>query len=206
MESKSNETKSLNDVSLLYLYHIQYGYNKEYSIGLLCLSQFPKLPKIEIYSKRNQLEEVGFHYLSPVNLSKKRLHQLKVWQVRMFNFIFSSTSPQKSQFDDIYYLCPLYHINYKNSYIQEIPVDSPKLATLGLNISQNVTNLNYLIDSRELNSSNYNYNDNNSSNNNNSSSNNNSMSRWSFNTCKAEFDSLLYQRSHFKSDFHRFNV
>ncbi|GAB2271585.1 hypothetical protein Dimus_006417 [Dionaea muscipula] len=31
-------------------------------------------------------------------------------------------------------------------------------------------------------------------------------SRWSCNTCKSEFDSLLDQRSHFKSDFHRINV
>ncbi|OVA07728.1 Ankyrin repeat [Macleaya cordata] len=30
--------------------------------------------------------------------------------------------------------------------------------------------------------------------------------RWSCNTCKAEFESLLDQRSHFKSDHHRFNV
>ncbi|XP_047338646.1 ankyrin repeat and zinc finger domain-containing protein 1-like [Impatiens glandulifera] len=30
--------------------------------------------------------------------------------------------------------------------------------------------------------------------------------RWSCNTCKAEFDSLQEQRSHFKSDLHRFNV
>ncbi|XP_052192968.1 uncharacterized protein LOC127801677 isoform X2 [Diospyros lotus] len=33
-----------------------------------------------------------------------------------------------------------------------------------------------------------------------------SISRWSCNTCKAEFESLDDQRSHFKSDFHRFNV
>ncbi|XP_042511981.1 ankyrin repeat and zinc finger domain-containing protein 1 [Macadamia integrifolia] len=32
------------------------------------------------------------------------------------------------------------------------------------------------------------------------------VSRWSCNTCKAEFESLQDQRSHFKSDFHRFNV
>lgn len=30
--------------------------------------------------------------------------------------------------------------------------------------------------------------------------------RWTCNTCKAEFESLLDQRSHFKSDLHRFNV
>ncbi|KAK6260792.1 VLRF1/Vms1 - like 1 [Theobroma cacao] len=30
--------------------------------------------------------------------------------------------------------------------------------------------------------------------------------RWTCNTCKAEFDSLQDQRSHFKSDVHRFNV
>ncbi|KAF8379343.1 hypothetical protein HHK36_028777 [Tetracentron sinense] len=30
--------------------------------------------------------------------------------------------------------------------------------------------------------------------------------RWSCNTCKAEFESLQDQRSHFKSDIHRFNV
>ncbi|PPD87517.1 hypothetical protein GOBAR_DD15571 [Gossypium barbadense] len=30
--------------------------------------------------------------------------------------------------------------------------------------------------------------------------------RWTCNTCKAEFDSLQDQRSHFKSDIHRFNV
>ncbi|CAK9155671.1 unnamed protein product [Ilex paraguariensis] len=34
----------------------------------------------------------------------------------------------------------------------------------------------------------------------------NSMQRWSCNTCKAEFDSLQDQRSHFKSDIHRFNI
>ncbi|XP_057499902.1 uncharacterized protein LOC130784072 [Actinidia eriantha] len=33
-----------------------------------------------------------------------------------------------------------------------------------------------------------------------------SVSRWSCNTCKAEFESLQDQRSHFKSDIHRFNV
>ncbi|KAI8027449.1 Ankyrin repeat and zinc finger domain-containing protein 1 [Camellia lanceoleosa] len=33
-----------------------------------------------------------------------------------------------------------------------------------------------------------------------------SISRWSCNTCKAEFESLQDQRSHFKSDIHRFNV
>ncbi|XP_057980286.1 uncharacterized protein LOC131166070 [Malania oleifera] len=32
------------------------------------------------------------------------------------------------------------------------------------------------------------------------------LSRWSCNTCKVEFESLNDQRSHFKSDFHRFNV
>ncbi|KAG9139521.1 hypothetical protein Leryth_019242, partial [Lithospermum erythrorhizon] len=32
------------------------------------------------------------------------------------------------------------------------------------------------------------------------------MQRWSCNICKADFDSLIDQRSHFKSDFHRFNV
>lgn len=31
-------------------------------------------------------------------------------------------------------------------------------------------------------------------------------SRWTCNTCKAEFDSLKDQRSHFKSDLHRLNV
>ncbi|XP_068650280.1 uncharacterized protein [Aristolochia californica] len=30
--------------------------------------------------------------------------------------------------------------------------------------------------------------------------------RWSCNMCRAEFESLLDQRTHFKSDFHRFNV
>ena len=30
--------------------------------------------------------------------------------------------------------------------------------------------------------------------------------RWTCNICKAEFESLLDQRSHFKSDIHRFNV
>ncbi|KAI7742039.1 hypothetical protein M8C21_030045 [Ambrosia artemisiifolia] len=30
--------------------------------------------------------------------------------------------------------------------------------------------------------------------------------RWTCNTCKSSFDSLLDQRSHFKSDFHRINV
>lgn len=30
--------------------------------------------------------------------------------------------------------------------------------------------------------------------------------RWSCNACKVEFESLLEQRTHFKSDFHRFNV
>ncbi|WOK99017.1 hypothetical protein Cni_G07729 [Canna indica] len=34
----------------------------------------------------------------------------------------------------------------------------------------------------------------------------NSSSRWTCNTCKAEFDSLQDQRSHFKSDLHRLNV
>ncbi|XP_021748288.1 ankyrin repeat and zinc finger domain-containing protein 1-like isoform X1 [Chenopodium quinoa] len=33
-----------------------------------------------------------------------------------------------------------------------------------------------------------------------------SMNTWSCNICKSEFDSLLDQRSHFKSDLHRFNV
>lgn len=33
-----------------------------------------------------------------------------------------------------------------------------------------------------------------------------SMNRWSCKTCTAEFSSLEEQRSHFKSDFHRFNV
>ncbi|KAI3416795.1 ANK_REP_REGION domain-containing protein [Psidium guajava] len=32
------------------------------------------------------------------------------------------------------------------------------------------------------------------------------LARWTCNTCKAEFESLLDQRSHFKSDFHRLNV
>lgn len=32
------------------------------------------------------------------------------------------------------------------------------------------------------------------------------MQRWSCNTCKAEFESLQEQRSHFKSDIHRLNV
>ncbi|KAF6160365.1 hypothetical protein GIB67_019134 [Kingdonia uniflora] len=32
------------------------------------------------------------------------------------------------------------------------------------------------------------------------------LTRWSCNTCKVEFDSLQDQRSHFKSDLHRFNV
>ncbi|KAF3787761.1 Ankyrin repeat and zinc finger domain-containing protein 1 [Nymphaea thermarum] len=32
------------------------------------------------------------------------------------------------------------------------------------------------------------------------------MSRWSCNTCRVEFESLEDQRSHFKSDLHRFNV
>lgn len=32
------------------------------------------------------------------------------------------------------------------------------------------------------------------------------LQRWSCNICKVEFDSLQYQRSHFKSDIHRFNV
>ncbi|MFQ6625465.1 hypothetical protein Gotur_006021 [Gossypium turneri] len=32
------------------------------------------------------------------------------------------------------------------------------------------------------------------------------LPRWTCNTCKAEFDSLQDQRSHFKSDIHRFNV
>ncbi|XP_074279954.1 uncharacterized protein LOC141605177 isoform X2 [Silene latifolia] len=39
-----------------------------------------------------------------------------------------------------------------------------------------------------------------------SSSSSNVMCRWSCNTCKAEFESLFDQRSHFKSDLHRFNV
>ncbi|XP_057435504.1 uncharacterized protein LOC130728153 isoform X2 [Lotus japonicus] len=33
-----------------------------------------------------------------------------------------------------------------------------------------------------------------------------SVPRWTCNTCKAQFDSLQDQRSHFKSDIHRFNV
>ncbi|XP_057499445.1 uncharacterized protein LOC130783700 [Actinidia eriantha] len=33
-----------------------------------------------------------------------------------------------------------------------------------------------------------------------------SVSRWSCNTCMAEFKSLQDQRSHFMSDIHRFNV
>ncbi|XP_027360646.1 ankyrin repeat and zinc finger domain-containing protein 1 isoform X2 [Abrus precatorius] len=33
-----------------------------------------------------------------------------------------------------------------------------------------------------------------------------SLPRWTCNTCKAQFDSLRDQRSHFKSDIHRFNV
>ncbi|KAJ3706690.1 hypothetical protein LUZ61_010395 [Rhynchospora tenuis] len=33
-----------------------------------------------------------------------------------------------------------------------------------------------------------------------------STSRWTCNTCRAEFESLLDQRSHFKSDLHRLNV
>ncbi|KAL5792552.1 hypothetical protein ACOSP7_001146 [Xanthoceras sorbifolium] len=32
------------------------------------------------------------------------------------------------------------------------------------------------------------------------------LSRWTCNTCKTEFESLQDQRSHFKSDIHRFNV
>ncbi|XWS45958.1 hypothetical protein CRYUN_Cryun14cG0023900 [Craigia yunnanensis] len=39
-----------------------------------------------------------------------------------------------------------------------------------------------------------------------SSKNGVSLPRWTCNTCKAEFDSLQDQRSHFKSDIHRFNV
>ncbi|CAH9096543.1 unnamed protein product [Cuscuta europaea] len=35
---------------------------------------------------------------------------------------------------------------------------------------------------------------------------NNTMRRWSCNTCKAEFESLIDQRSHFKSDIHRLNI
>ncbi|VFQ94634.1 unnamed protein product [Cuscuta campestris] len=38
------------------------------------------------------------------------------------------------------------------------------------------------------------------------SSTNNVMRRWSCNTCKAEFESLQDQRSHFKSDIHRLNI
>lgn len=34
----------------------------------------------------------------------------------------------------------------------------------------------------------------------------NVASRWTCNTCKTEFESLKDQRSHFKSDIHRFNV
>jgi len=33
-----------------------------------------------------------------------------------------------------------------------------------------------------------------------------SAPRWTCNTCKTQFDSLQDQRSHFKSDIHRFNV
>ncbi|KAI9079899.1 hypothetical protein K1719_038145 [Acacia pycnantha] len=33
-----------------------------------------------------------------------------------------------------------------------------------------------------------------------------SMPRWTCNTCKDQFESLQYQRLHFKSDIHRFNV
>lgn len=40
----------------------------------------------------------------------------------------------------------------------------------------------------------------------NNGSSNNVMRRWSCNTCKAEFESLQDQRSHFKSDIHRLNV
>ncbi|PIN23779.1 Ankyrin repeat protein [Handroanthus impetiginosus] len=42
----------------------------------------------------------------------------------------------------------------------------------------------------------------------NNSSNNDAkvMQRWSCSTCKAEFESLQEQRSHFKSDLHRFNI
>ncbi|KAL3348910.1 hypothetical protein AABB24_022196 [Solanum stoloniferum] len=39
-----------------------------------------------------------------------------------------------------------------------------------------------------------------------SSSRNNAKQRWSCNTCKAEFESLHDQRSHFKSDIHRLNI
>lgn len=34
----------------------------------------------------------------------------------------------------------------------------------------------------------------------------NSMQKWSCNTCKTEFESLQDQRSHFKSDLHRFSI
>ncbi|KAL2492079.1 zinc finger protein-related [Abeliophyllum distichum] len=37
-------------------------------------------------------------------------------------------------------------------------------------------------------------------------SNANVIQRWSCNTCKVEFESLQDQRSHFKSDLHRFNI
>ncbi|KAJ8573286.1 hypothetical protein K7X08_009797 [Anisodus acutangulus] len=40
----------------------------------------------------------------------------------------------------------------------------------------------------------------------NSSSRNDVKQRWSCNTCKAEFESLQDQRSHFKSDIHRLNI
>nr|GMD38123.1 ankyrin repeat and zinc finger domain-containing protein 1 [Ipomoea batatas] len=40
----------------------------------------------------------------------------------------------------------------------------------------------------------------------NNGSTNNVMRRWSCNTCKAEFESLQDQRSHFKSDIHRLNI
>ncbi|WCJ22821.1 Ankyrin repeat and zinc finger domain-containing protein 1 [Euphorbia peplus] len=39
-----------------------------------------------------------------------------------------------------------------------------------------------------------------------SSKNSSGMDRWTCNICNAEFESLLDQRSHFKSDFHRINV
>lgn len=39
-----------------------------------------------------------------------------------------------------------------------------------------------------------------------SSSRKNAKQRWSCNTCKAEFESLHDQRSHFKSDIHRLNI
>ncbi|PHT93435.1 hypothetical protein T459_01317 [Capsicum annuum] len=39
-----------------------------------------------------------------------------------------------------------------------------------------------------------------------SSSRNNAKHRWTCNTCKAEFESLREQRSHFKSDIHRLNI